>query len=232
MIFIHGMTGDLTNWDDVIINLTSEFKQKHDVYLFQYNWKDSIMINGGILKDSVITAGLTNPILVSHSMGGLVARAYIAKGGEIARLVTLGTPHLGSPLAKLANIICFMNYPGSQDIRPDGGFIQNLLLNTNDIQNRSKYVLFGGQMKGKFKIVNWKLKWVWSEDYYDMVDKVGYDAFVLFGSPPNDGLVPITSGFFEGYNVLERRPLLEWVDHKNLRNPAISTEVQSYINSL
>ena len=125
-----------------------------------------------------------------------------------------------------------MNYPGSQDLRPDGGFIQNLLLNTNDIQNRGKYVLFGGQMKGKFKIVNWKLKWVWSEDYYDMVDKVGYDAFVLFGSPPNDGLVPITSGFFEGYNVLERKPLLEWVDHKNLRNPAISTEVQIYINNL
>ena len=232
IIFIHGMTGNLTHWDDVLSELSSEFKDKHDVYLFQYNWKDSIMINGRILYDSIIAAGLSNPLIVAHSMGGLVARAYISKGGDIARLVTLGTPHLGSPLAKLANIICFMNFPGSQDLRPDGVFIQSLLLNTNDIQNRNKYVLFGGQMKGRFKIIKFRLKWVWAEDYYDIVDKVGYDAFTLFGSPPNDGLVPFTSGFFDGYNVMERKPLLEWVDHKNLRNPTTAPDVMDYINEL
>jgi pimeloyl-ACP methyl ester carboxylesterase len=179
-----------------------------------------------------MAAGINHPILVAHSMGGLVARAYVAKGGEIAKLVTLGTPHLGSPLAKLADIICFMNYPGSQDIKPDGGFIQGMLTNANDIQNRGKYVLFVGQMKGKFKIIKLKLKWVWEEDYYETIDKVGYYAFYMFSKPPNDGLVPIPSGYFEGYNVLERKPLLEWVDHRNLRNPEIATEVMDYINGL
>jgi pimeloyl-ACP methyl ester carboxylesterase len=44
-------------------------------------------------------AGTSQVLLVGHSMGGMVARAYLArlKGGErIARLVTLGSPHHGS----------------------------------------------------------------------------------------------------------------------------------------
>lgn len=42
-------------------------------------------------------------ILVAHSMGGLVARAYLQRYGvsRVARLVTLGSPHHGSRLARL-----------------------------------------------------------------------------------------------------------------------------------
>jgi triacylglycerol lipase len=41
--------------------------------------------------------------LVGHSMGGLVCRAYLERHGpqRVARLVTLGTPHQGSWLARL-----------------------------------------------------------------------------------------------------------------------------------
>ncbi len=232
VIFIHGMTGDLTHWDAVIKLLSADFKKRHDVYVYQYNWKDSIMTNGRILLDSVLAAGLTNPIIVAHSMGGLVARAYIAKGGPLATLVALGTPHLGSPLATLVKLLCFINFPGPKDMAPESACIKSLLASTIDAQNRQKYIVFAGQMKGSFKIVNHRLKWVWAEDYYDIMDKVGFDAFVLFKSPPNDGLVPLSSGLFEGYPVKERNPVLEWVDHKNLRNPVISTEVMDYINAL
>jgi pimeloyl-ACP methyl ester carboxylesterase len=232
VIFIHGMTGDLTHWDKVIEQLTADFKKRHDVYVYQYNWKDSIMTNGRILLDSVQKAGLTNPIIVAHSMGGLVARAYIAKGGAIATLVALGTPHLGSPLATLVKLLCFINFPGPKDMAPQSVCIKSLLASTSDAQNRKRYVVFAGQMKGSFKIVNHRLKWVWAEDYYDIMDKVGFDAFVLFKSPPNDGLVTLSSGLFEGYPVKERKPILEWVDHKNLRNPGISTQVMDYINAL
>ena len=47
--------------------------------------------------------GAPQLILVGHSMGGLVARAYLARFGTqgIARLVTLGTPHAGSQLARI-----------------------------------------------------------------------------------------------------------------------------------
>ncbi len=42
-------------------------------------------------------------ILIGHSMGGLVARAYLRRYGaaKVDRLITLGTPHSGSQLAKI-----------------------------------------------------------------------------------------------------------------------------------
>jgi predicted alpha/beta hydrolase family esterase len=47
--------------------------------------------------------GTEQAIIVGHSMGGLVARAWIARLGgaaRAARVVTLGSPHLGSLLAR------------------------------------------------------------------------------------------------------------------------------------
>ncbi|WP_291995391.1 alpha/beta fold hydrolase [Candidatus Accumulibacter sp. ACC003] len=54
--------------------------------------------------DAVLaTTGAERLILVGHSMGGLVARAYLQRYGEkrLARLLTLATPHQGSELARL-----------------------------------------------------------------------------------------------------------------------------------
>ncbi|MES3022157.1 MAG: alpha/beta fold hydrolase [Pseudomonadota bacterium] len=49
-------------------------------------------------------AGATQVVIVAHSMGGLVARAYLAAhgAGRIARIITLGTPHQGTRLARFA----------------------------------------------------------------------------------------------------------------------------------
>ena len=49
------------------------------------------------------------PLLVCHSMGGLVARAWLAatKGADarVHRVVTIGTPHRGTWLARLSNTV-------------------------------------------------------------------------------------------------------------------------------
>lgn len=47
--------------------------------------------------------GSPQVILVGHSMGGLIARSYLARHGNVrvARLITLSTPHQGSELARL-----------------------------------------------------------------------------------------------------------------------------------
>jgi triacylglycerol esterase/lipase EstA (alpha/beta hydrolase family) len=44
-------------------------------------------------------------VLVGHSMGGLVCRAYARRfgGARIARIITLGTPHHGSALAPIGH---------------------------------------------------------------------------------------------------------------------------------
>ena len=45
--------------------------------------------------------GSRQVIMVGHSMGGLVARAYLRQhgGAQLARVITLGTPHHGTALA-------------------------------------------------------------------------------------------------------------------------------------
>ena len=49
-------------------------------------------------------AGSERVIIVAHSMGGLVARAWLRRHGQarVARIITLGTPHHGTRLANLA----------------------------------------------------------------------------------------------------------------------------------
>jgi pimeloyl-ACP methyl ester carboxylesterase len=49
-------------------------------------------------------SGAGRVVLIGHSMGGLIARAYLRRFGarRVALLVTIGTPHHGSMLATLA----------------------------------------------------------------------------------------------------------------------------------
>ncbi|MBK7355504.1 alpha/beta fold hydrolase [Propionivibrio sp.] len=55
------------------------------------------------VDDVLAATGAPQMIVVGHSMGGLVARAYLRKHGvaKTIRLITLGTPHLGSELARV-----------------------------------------------------------------------------------------------------------------------------------
>lgn len=52
-------------------------------------------------------------VLVGHSMGGLAARAYLAwySQGDIAGLITIGTPHLGSYVALLPDVMRNLDFP-------------------------------------------------------------------------------------------------------------------------
>lgn len=77
---------------------------------FPYDWRRDCTANAALLGNLLATVdGLHGPsgyrlFLVGHSMGGLVARAYLENVGRgdawlsrIHGLVTLGTPHLGMP---------------------------------------------------------------------------------------------------------------------------------------
>ncbi|MGK5020865.1 esterase/lipase family protein [Janthinobacterium sp. LB2P10] len=51
-----------------------------------------------------VRTGSERVIIVAHSMGGLVARAWLRRYGaaRVARIITIGTPHHGTVLANLA----------------------------------------------------------------------------------------------------------------------------------
>ena len=84
----------------------------------RYNTGLHVSTNGSMLAELLEKLAALWPVpiesicLVGHSMGGLVARSAIATGsgaghewvGAASDLVTIGTPHRGSPLEKLANV--------------------------------------------------------------------------------------------------------------------------------
>ncbi|HAT31999.1 MAG TPA: lipase [Janthinobacterium sp.] len=56
------------------------------------------------LEELCAASGSAQAIIVAHSMGGLVARAYLRAHGaaRVARLISVGTPHHGTGLARMA----------------------------------------------------------------------------------------------------------------------------------
>lgn len=71
---------------------------------FYYDWRKQVPQNGNRLNDFINAsrAETERVNLVGHSMGGLVGRAYIdqqAVNQDIARLMTIGSPHRGVPVA-------------------------------------------------------------------------------------------------------------------------------------
>lgn len=73
--------------------------------------------------DAVLAeTGATRLILVGHSMGGLVARAWLARFGaeRVAKLITLGTPHHGSQLAR------FGMGRNARQMEPESDWLQQL----------------------------------------------------------------------------------------------------------
>jgi triacylglycerol lipase len=61
-------------------------------------------------------------VLVGHSMGGLICRAWFARQTEtrVAGLITIGTPHQGSQTAR------WLNFPNMIQMRPDSDWLKHL----------------------------------------------------------------------------------------------------------
>lgn len=92
--------------------LTKHLRKTNDVVAFGYDWRTSTRdqaarLNAAVIKALVATADTRQPIrFVAHSMGGLVARMFIARHrttweallerGHGTELVMLGAPHQGT----------------------------------------------------------------------------------------------------------------------------------------
>jgi len=73
--------------------------------------------------DSLVRPGGARAVvLVAHSMGGLVARAYLARhgAGRVSRLVTIASPHNGTRLARLGL------GSNARQMRPGSAFLEGL----------------------------------------------------------------------------------------------------------
>ena len=95
-------------WSSLKVN---GYVDGEDLFSFPYDWRisnyDTAKKLGEKIRDIRKYTGSSRIDVVAHSMGGLVARAYIEELGgieyenDIDSLITVGTPHFGSPEAYL-----------------------------------------------------------------------------------------------------------------------------------
>jgi formylglycine-generating enzyme required for sulfatase activity/pimeloyl-ACP methyl ester carboxylesterase len=105
----------------------------YTVYMFPYDWRLDIAVAAEALDTWVSQiAGTTGKvILVGHSMGGLVARAYVSdpeRAAKVDKVITVGTPYLGAPNT------AFVMMTGRAEIVPITGLRPMLEPAKNDIR--------------------------------------------------------------------------------------------------
>jgi pimeloyl-ACP methyl ester carboxylesterase len=104
IVLVHGVLCNAGVWAPMARKLASAGLEP--VYALSYG-PPLVTINEFVSQldkriDSVVAAtGASQVVIVAHSMGGLVARAYLHAfgGARIARVVMIGTPHHGSVYA-------------------------------------------------------------------------------------------------------------------------------------
>lgn len=93
-------------FDYLIQDLENEgYVEGKDLFVFPYDWRISNGYNAILLSEKIESileqTGSEKIDIVAHSMGGVLAKTYIAEDdiGVVDQLIFLGTPHLGAPKA-------------------------------------------------------------------------------------------------------------------------------------
>ncbi|MGB0871160.1 MAG: lipase family alpha/beta hydrolase [Flavobacteriales bacterium] len=193
LLFVHGWTGNPSGTWEVAIPFFQNQGFYDQILTFGYDSKDNIDENGLDLAnaiDAYLNQGM-NIDIVSHSMGGLVSRSAIenhSASDYVDRLVTLGTPHQGSPFAafrhlmgafvllddldiinsyNISNPISYNNITqGVSDMIPNSDFLNDL--NSNPNAETSYYAISG---YGQFGADNLLLNYVFNNEVHDGVVK-------------------------------------------------------------
>lgn len=102
VVLVHGYMCNHRIWDDVANALRS---QGHDVFAIDMEPLFTSIDNYAADIESAVQAlmahsGQPRIAIVGHSMGGLATRAWLRTYGtsRVARVITLGTPHLGTQI--------------------------------------------------------------------------------------------------------------------------------------
>lgn len=113
VLLIHGLDEPGDIWDDLAPALA---QHGHRVLRFDYpnnQWPaDSADLLAEALQNPITESEIDSVVIVAHSMGGLIARDVLTRhateagwaGPRVERLITVGTPNHGSPVAMLQPI--------------------------------------------------------------------------------------------------------------------------------
>ncbi len=181
VVFVHG-------WQDSEIVEKSQFKYmarwlERDGFSVYYatdiSPERSLYQNAQKLKETIERArtdsGASRVNLIAHSMGGLVARAYVESelyGGDVAQITMLGTPQAGLDLWHgylLRQIVREPSMPSLQELAPEYMLLFN---RTHHPRPDVPYYLIAGDYRG--------------------IDMNGHGPPLLH-LPPGDGIVTLES---------------------------------------
>jgi len=132
VLFIHGAGGTPQDWRYFISQLD---RSKYQVWVYYYPTGLPIDLSAGWLDNFVTDLhhqyGFHQLAIAAHSMGGLVARRFIALDSSAGRdyhtlLVTFSTPFGGVPVARLGLSLGAYAVPAWRDLTPESAFLRRL----------------------------------------------------------------------------------------------------------
>lgn len=96
--------GSEDTYKSLVQSLNNKYKSNYDVWFFSYDWRLDVKAAAGSLKTAL--QEYSEVILVCHSMGGIVASAYVQmlvdkdiSTPAVTKMITIGTPYTGSAKA-------------------------------------------------------------------------------------------------------------------------------------
>src|SRR5918993_1374692 len=178
VLLIHGHMEDATVWNKWVDLLKKDgisavypitFKQSDDKCGSAADHaKELSNIIGQIKKET----GQNKVNIIGDSKGGLDARVYLANNtNDVANLIMIGTPNVGSPLAELSN----MGAPAVYDLRP-GAAATEVKMNPN-----TKYYTIAGDWNPESENCQLTL--------FLSCEQSGFSSLPI----PNDGMVSVSS---------------------------------------
>jgi len=155
-----------------------EMREMFKAYYAISTTNDHVLSNSRYISHQIASPefDLSNVIVIGHSMGGLIGRGILNSLPErVTAVVTLGSPHEGTPLAQAAIHDCGLFPPGTEKITCE--FIRGLsaypfarTAGVSDLRDPSSYLdrsngsrvySVGGQVSGWPDIHDLQLKLLW-----------------------------------------------------------------------
>lgn len=128
LVFVHGLGGGRGDFGPMAWYLRRKGRRRS--YSIRFEGTGDVEIQAAqlavFIRKVVEVTGEPRVDVVAHSLGGVAARVAIQDhdlGGIVRRLVTMGSPHAGTYVARLGNT------PITLDLRPDSALIERLRRN-------------------------------------------------------------------------------------------------------